>query len=223
MLVAAKFQFESAERLLDATSSGCPAELKTGLRQLGAAIVAVREVSHEMRPLELDQLGLDGALRQLTLEFAERSGLLVEFDAGTERLELSEEAAVALFRIAQEALANVVRHAQASQVRVRLSQRAGQVRLEVHDDGRGFDTAGVARGSLSGIGLRNMRERVEHLGGRFALSSVAGRTELQVCLPATERRSALLTVALPLARPTPLPRTLRLRNMGAFLEEKRER
>jgi len=60
----------------------------------------------------------------------------------------------------------------------------------VHDDGRGFDTAGVARSSLSGIGLRNMRERVEHLGGRFALSSEAGHTELQVRLPTTERRSA---------------------------------
>lgn len=188
MLVAAKFQLESAERALDARPSGAPAELKVGLRQLGEAIVAVRNVSHEMRPLELDQLGLPGALRQLAREFADRSGLSLTLDEVVDSVELSEEAAVALFRIAQEGLTNVARHAQATQVRLSLVQRAGEVCLELHDDGRGFDVARLAHSPLAGIGLRNLRERVEHLGGRFSVRSAAGHTELRVQLPVSGRK-----------------------------------
>jgi two-component system, NarL family, sensor kinase len=190
LLVAAKLQIESAERTLDAAAPGSPAELKTGLRQLGEAIVAVRDVSHEMRPLELDQLGLAGALQELSREFGERTGLQVTFQALDAQPELSDEAAVALFRIAQQGLANVERHAQARSVRVELSRQATEVGLLVRDDGRGFDVTRVARSPDSGIGLRNMRERVEYLGGRLSVRSEAGRTELQAQLPVTPREAA---------------------------------
>jgi two-component system, NarL family, sensor kinase len=191
LLVAAKLQIESAERTLDAAPAGSPAELKTGLRQLSEAIVAVRDVSHEMRPLELDQLGLAGALQELSREFGQRTGLQVVFQASDEQLELSDEAAVALFRIAQQGLANVERHAQARSVRLEVSRRASDVSLLLQDDGRGFDVTRVAGSPDSGIGLRNMRERVEYLGGHLNVRSEAGRTELQVHLPITPRRAAI--------------------------------
>ena len=187
-LVAAKLQIEAADRALDAASQGSP-QLKTGLRQLGEAIVAVRNVSHEMRPLELDQLGLAGALQELSRETSERTGITVAFHAGGEPVDLSDEAAVALFRIAQQGLANVERHAQARSVRLELSQKSGEIGLLVRDDGRGFDVTRVAQSPSSGIGLRNMRERVEYLGGRFSIRSEAGRTELQVHLPNTSGMS----------------------------------
>lgn len=190
LLVAAKLQIESAERTLDLAPAGSPSELKTGLRQLGEAIVAVRDVSHEMRPLELDQLGLAGALRQLSSEFAQRTGLQLEFHGADEQLVLSDEASVALFRIAQEGLANVERHARARLVRLEFSRAGAEVSLLIQDDGRGFDVTRVARSPDSGIGLRNMRERVEFLGGRFSIHSEAGRTELQVHLPLTLQKAA---------------------------------
>jgi two-component system NarL family sensor kinase len=141
-----------------------------------------------MRPLELDQLGLSGALRQLALEFAERSGLSVHFEDAEAPVDLSEDAKVALFRIAQEGLANAARHAQAGQVTLRLSQSARETILEVHDNGVGFDVARVGRSALSGIGLRNLRERVEHLGGRLSVRSEPGHTRLRIHLPASEQR-----------------------------------
>lgn len=190
MLVAAKLQLESAQRVLDAGSAGCPPELRVGLQQLREAVIAVRNVSHEMRPLELDQLGLPGALRQLAGEFAERSGLAITCQGVDQDIDLSEEAAVALFRIAQEGLTNVYRHAQASQVRLILGQSAAEVCLQLYDDGRGFNVTEVLRSSLSGIGLRNMRERVEHLGGRFSVRSEAARTELRACLPIVRRKGS---------------------------------
>jgi two-component system NarL family sensor kinase len=127
----------------------------------------------------------------LSREFGERTGLPVTFQATEELPQLSDEAAVALFRIAQQGLANVERHAQARSVRLELGRRGTEVSLLVEDDGRGFDVARVARRPDSGIGLRNMRERVEYLGGRLNVRSEAGHTELRVQLPITPRRDAI--------------------------------
>jgi two-component system NarL family sensor kinase len=88
-----------------------------------------------------------------------------------------------LFRIVQEALANIARHSQARRVSIALGQDGSTVQLRVRDDGIGFDIARIEQARSSGIGLRNMRERVEHLGGRLTLSSIPGRTELLVSLP----------------------------------------
>jgi len=184
-LVAAKFHFESAHRKWPVSAAEPAEDLETGLRVLNEAIVAVRDVSHEMRPPELDELGLGDALRQFTRDFTRRSALQVTFRDDSEGVRLSDEAAVALFRVAQEALSNVERHAAAKQVQVELSRRGSAACLSIHDDGRGFDVARVTRGPSSGIGLRNMRERCEHLGGTFDLRSEPGRTELVACLPAT--------------------------------------
>jgi two-component system NarL family sensor kinase len=88
-----------------------------------------------------------------------------------------------LFRIVQEALAYIARHCQARRVSIALGQDGSTVQLRVRDDGIGFDIARIEQARSSGIGLRNMRERVEHLGGRLTLSSIPGRTELLVSLP----------------------------------------
>ncbi|MNT91982.1 Sensor histidine kinase LiaS [compost metagenome] len=88
-----------------------------------------------------------------------------------------------MLRIVQEALANIARHSRAHRVSIALEQDGSSVQLRVRDDGVGFDIARIEQGRSSGIGLRNMRERVEHLGGRFSLSSTPGRTELMVSLP----------------------------------------
>jgi two-component system, NarL family, sensor kinase len=188
VLVAAKLQLESAARAL-AAGPGSPPELALGLEQLSEAIVAVRDVSHELRPLELDRLGLSGALRQLADEFAARSGLSVSFEDGSEGARLGDQASVALFRVVQEALTNVARHARATHVDVRLSKRGAELCLSLVDDGGGFDVVQVARSPRGGIGLRNVRERVEHLGGHFNVRSRPGHTELEVRLPTSPRQS----------------------------------
>jgi signal transduction histidine kinase len=82
--------------------------------------------------------------------------------------------------VAQESLANVRKHARASSVRARLARESGLFRMTIQDDGDGFDPAHHA----AGLGLRNMRERVELLGGRLEVQSGEGRgTELLVELP----------------------------------------
>ena len=89
---------------------------------------------------------------------------------------------MALFRIVQETLTNIERHARARSVRIDLAAGAQGIELAVHDDGVGFNPRKLEQ--PGGIGLRNIRERVEHLGGQFSLSSNAGQTGIRVLLPA---------------------------------------
>jgi two-component system NarL family sensor kinase len=183
LLVSVKFRLELACHELEAGRSQALATLRGGLERLGGAIAEVRRISHDLRPSLLDTFGLPAAIGQLAAEFEQRSGLLVEYRQSLESARLPDGESVALFRIVQEALANIERHAQAQSVGISLSQSGTAVHLSVCDDGVGFDIARIEQARCGGIGLRNIRERIEHLGGRFTLSSRPGRTELMVFLP----------------------------------------
>ncbi|MBW9071358.1 sensor histidine kinase, partial [Agrobacterium pusense] len=87
------------------------------------------------------------------------------------------------FRIAQEALTNIVRHAHASNAALALEISNDAVTLSIADNGRGFDVTHAFVGRRSGVGLRNMRERVEALGGTLALSSQPGHTLVTARVP----------------------------------------
>jgi two-component system, NarL family, sensor kinase len=88
-----------------------------------------------------------------------------------------------LFRVAQEALTNIQRHAHASSARMTLACAQGQVILTIVDDGVGFGYDAVQSDPRRGIGLRNMRERVESLNGAFVIQSRQGGTELKAVIP----------------------------------------
>jgi len=183
LLVSVKFQLELACHELEAGGSQALNTLRGGLARLGGAIAEVRRISHDLRPSLLDTFGLPAAIDQLAAEFEQRSGLAVEYQKLLEVERLPDRESVALFRIVQEALTNIERHARARSVSIALTQRGGSLQLRVCDDGIGFDSVRIEQARSGGIGLRNIRERIEHLGGRFTLSSAPGRTELMVILP----------------------------------------
>lgn len=182
LLVSVKFQFELAQHKLEAGESAL-AEVGKGLGGLGEALSEVRRISHDLRPSVLDMLGLSAALTQLATEFEQRSGIRVRFDNTLDDSCLGDSQAVALFRIAQEAFTNIERHAHARNVTLALSRVGYGVSMVVKDDGCGFDVENVDRSHTRGIGLRNIHERAEHLGGACLLNSRPGLTELEVRLP----------------------------------------
>jgi signal transduction histidine kinase len=157
------------------------------------AIIELRKVMTNLRPSQLDDLGLVPTLRWYLREYAERHpDVRVELEAGSLTRRLPSNAETVLFRVTQEALSNVARHAHATQVMVTLTQGRDSVRLEVVDNGEGFDAsaAGVpsAQERASGWGLVGMRERVALAGGQFTIHSQVGR-------------GASVVVALPLQKP----------------------
>jgi PAS domain S-box-containing protein len=148
----------------------------------------VRALSVELRPPQLDDLGLLPALRAHLDSTCRQAGLKARFIADEGMPQPPEEIAIACFRIAQEALNNAVRHAGASALALELRLAKGLLVLSVRDDGRGFDAAAALAGAARGksLGLLSMQERVALVGGQLELLSEPARragSELRVTLP----------------------------------------
>lgn len=188
MMVSVKLLLESALARFERSESRVPAAegaLATGLARLGDILREVRRISHALRPSMLDDLGVAAALEQLTRELGEESGIAIGFTqiSHTHAATLPDAVNTVLFRIAQEALTNIVRHAHASNASLALEVSHDAVSLTIADDGRGFDVTDAFVGRRSGVGLRNMRERLEALGGTLSLASQPGHTVVTAHVP----------------------------------------
>jgi PAS domain S-box-containing protein len=146
----------------------------------------VRELSLDLRPSMLDDLGLVPTLRWYVNRYAKRLDIEVEFEVMGLEERLSAEMETVLYRAVQEALTNVARHAQASRVRIQLERKESTVAAFIEDNGQGFDREEVAgrEASARGVGLLGMRERVASLGGRLHIQSRPGQgTRLSLEIP----------------------------------------
>jgi two-component system NarL family sensor kinase len=148
---------------------------------LNKVLGEVRRISHNLRPAILDDLGLAAALDHLVQEFNDSSSAQASFAASpaTAGEGLPDMVNTVLFRIAQEALTNIERHANASRIEVSLHGDegvAGAVELRIADNGGGFDFDGIALHPQRGIGLRNMTERMEAIGGSLHIASTPAGT-----------------------------------------------
>jgi len=136
----------------------------------------VRELSLDLRPTMLDDLGLLPALLWQFDRYAGLSGMKVQFKHfGLEGRRFSPEIETAAYRIVQEAMTNVLRHSSAKEVNITVwfSDQNQALAIQIADDGIGFDVeASFQRGESSG--LSGMRERAALLGGRFMVQSVPG-------------------------------------------------
>ena len=184
-LIAVRFYFETAlDELKDLAQ---PFEaLDQGLAGLTRGVDEIRRISRALRPpLHGDELPT--ALEQVGAALARRTGVEVTVDASAILQPMSNEAAMALLQVARQALDNVEHHARATRVAIRLADgdRRGSagITLTVSDDGCGFDVVAVEVRSGGGIGLSNMRDRIEALGGWLSIRSGPGGTEIAACLP----------------------------------------
>ena len=145
-----------------------------------------RRIAHNLRPSDLDELGLAAACRNFCKELQARTNLTVKCYLSPLRQPLPPDVDLNLFRIVQEALTNVEKHAQAKTVRVRLLLSNGSVVMKIQDDGCGFvrHRPGAGRGKRLGLGLTNMRERALSLGGTCeVLSAPEKGTTINVRIP----------------------------------------
>lgn len=130
----------------------------------------VRSLTAELRPPELEQIGLAAALRNYADAAAARYGFAVDVLGAEFEPRLPRAAERALFRIAQEALANAAKHAKAETVTIELDEAGAEAIVSIADDGRGFDAAA----KNGGFGLHTMGERAEEAGGRLEVESEPG-------------------------------------------------
>jgi two-component system nitrate/nitrite sensor histidine kinase NarX len=153
------------------------------------AYADVREAILGLRENVSPTRELIDALQEYVQKFSRQAGVDVRLEAnGDDRVCLSPEAEVQLMRVIQEALTNVRKHANADRAWVSIGRNGGQAAIVVADNGRGFDSEGLQQTDVLSFGLRTMRERVERVGGRFAVDSVPGEgTRVQIFLPVNGR------------------------------------
>lgn len=183
LLTALQLQLEALRRR--AAAAGDQKQLDECLALVGQILSQVRTLSLDLRPPQLDTLGLAAALRW----FAERKlsaapGIAVKF-VGDGLPAVNPNIETACFRIAQEALTNVLRHAGAKNVEIELAVVDGRLRVAISDDGAGFDVGEQYERSIRGesSGLLNMQERAALAGGRLELRSAPGNTRLTLDMP----------------------------------------
>jgi signal transduction histidine kinase len=141
-----------------------------GLQLVDQAIANVRELSQLLRPVILDDFGLDAGLRWLAEKFAQRTRLQVDYESDLET-RLHSDTETHLFRIAQEALTNIARHSRATQVDLRLRVQRATIQLLVQDNGIGIDRERSSQ-SRHSLGLTGMHARARQCGGRLSLEDV---------------------------------------------------
>ncbi len=186
LLVSIKLQVESGIAKLANYAEqpeSARASFDRAAKHLNDVLGEVRRISHNLRPAILDDLGLSAALAHLCHEFSENASIPVGFESNGKGDDVSDVGKTILFRIAQEALTNIKRHAKASAVRMSLTGERNSVTLKISDNGSGFDVARIAEHPKRGIGLRNMQERLDAVGGKLELHSTPDGTRVVATLP----------------------------------------
>ena len=154
------------------------------LEMIDDTVAAVRRISADLRPMMLDDLGLNAAIEWLARDVGRRLDIDVTLRLGDEDAPVAPGVAIALYRMVQEALTNVARHARATGVGIEMRQENGELVLSVRDNGVGFPDLEAPREGR--YGLLGIRERAYMLGGRLEVDNPPGG-------------GGRLTVRLPLA------------------------
>ena len=183
-LTAVKINLQAMQRSSDMCAHA--SILEENISIIERTLQQVRNLSLDLRPSLLDDLGLVPALRWYTSRQAERTGFTAVLVADSLEAHLPPDVETVCFRVVQEALTNVARHAQAQHVLVELRQRDAELELTIRDDGVGFDVRSALERASHGasLGLRGMEERVTLVGGQMEIESVPSHgTEIRARFP----------------------------------------
>ncbi len=186
VLTAVRINLQSLEQLCD--ESSIVNQVAEDILVIDEALKRVRDLSFELRPSLLDDLGLAAATRWYVDRYTSRAAMKaeVQIDSEISQIRLSRDVETACFRILQEALANAARHAQAQNVSITLRSFASTLQLSVKDNGVGIETTCLQNSSdqSTALGLRGMEERALAVAGRLdILSGQSLGTEIRASFP----------------------------------------
>jgi signal transduction histidine kinase len=165
---------EGAQHILKEDPVATKEKIEHAIQGLNQAIRDIRAYILDLRPRQLGNEGLLAGIKRLIAEYRANTFSEVLFTApDSDMKELTQTQALALFHICQEALANAAKHAKAKTVQISLWTTNERALMEVHDDGRGFDTE--QKDTFIGHGLANMQTRARSAGGDIDISSIPGQ------------------------------------------------
>jgi PAS domain S-box-containing protein len=173
-----------SDQLSDQTTLPVTERLSDSIKLVTEMIAIVRDVMSDLRPIVLDEYGLQAALQSYLAKFELRYGIHVEYSSSSSFApRLSAGLEMTILRIAQEALLNIARHAHADKVGLSLEWKEDALLLVIEDNGVGIQSWNTTN-HHSGHGLVLMRERAEAVGGSLKVSSVPSKgTRIDAYLP----------------------------------------
>ena len=175
-LTAIKFNLDMIDKELPQAYSVARDRLGEAKSLSNQTLIAMRQLSMELRPTMLDDLGLIPTLRWYVQNFSNRLGIDSHFQATGFDEKLPPQMETAFYRIVQEALNNVAKHARASHIEISVERRNLTICASVIDNGKGFDLEKVLHmeSPERGFGIIGMQERVSLLGGKIEIQSKIG-------------------------------------------------
>ncbi|MCW1924765.1 GAF domain-containing protein [Luteolibacter arcticus] len=180
-MVAVLMHLEGFQRRLSQSGDDAASyDLSEFRKVVDVLIKATHRQSWELRPAELDELGLEVAIDNYIFHWSETTGIPVDFRAESSGdRQLEPEQMIALYRVTQEALTNVARHAHATHIDIELDL-GRPVCVSIRDNGVGFDPAKIKRR----LGLLGMQERLDIAGGTLTIQAASQRgTCIRACIP----------------------------------------
>ncbi len=134
------------------------------------SVEKLKIITKDLRPLNMDIMGLSSALKQHFLNIEEQAKIKIDFSENIDEKKLNDEIVIVLYRVNQEAVNNIVKHAGAKKIKISLLFKGDTIHLTIRDDGKGFDVEKMLQ-KTEGFGLRGMREWIESSEGTFAITS----------------------------------------------------
>ena len=188
MLVSARYSLDSAnenaKRLPDVREP-----IQKSMQTISTAISEIRRISMALRPSVLDDMGLASAIKSLSDDFEAQTNISMDTTVENIGTRLDEREKTTLYRVAQEALTNIAKHSGAKNATIKLAKQVNGVQLLISDDGTGMEKT-LETDPKRGMGLRNIRERLESHGGKFDLKTdKSGGTKLDIFIPTSKKNT----------------------------------
>jgi len=183
VLTAVRLNLQAVQKTCQ--TDACLPQINDSVGVIDEALKQIRELSLELHPSLLDDLGLVAALRWYATRYNLRSGIAAQVTCGSNIDGIPHDVSTACFRIAQEALTNAARHSRATKANVHVQKRNGDLHLAIQDNGIGFDSQLFLNGmASSALGLRGMHERAHAVSGHIQINSQVGKgTQVTVVVP----------------------------------------
>jgi signal transduction histidine kinase len=172
LLSSVKMSFSAVE--VKDNNSDQKAILSSAKQAINEAISSLKEISNNLSPHILDNFGLASAIRSFTNKIDQTGKIKIEFRSNIQEKRYTGNTEVILYRAICELITNTLKHSKAKKILISLDEEDGQLKVLYQDDGKGFDYNLVLLNETGGMGLPNIRSRINSINGNFAVDSLPG-------------------------------------------------
>lgn len=148
--------------------------LESAKQAINEAISSLKEISNNLSPHILDNFGLASAIRSFTNKIDQTGKIKIEFRSNIHEKRYPGNTEVILYRAICELITNTLKHAKAKKILISLDEEDSKLKVLYQDDGKGFDYNQVLLNETGGMGLPNIRSRINSINGNFAVDSLPG-------------------------------------------------